>query len=109
MLARRAGSVICAALVAIAADASAQTAAPSPRPHRDDALEAVAATAVSLAPELAADALLRIASSPRVIDREWKRELLTEAFFRAYSAHDPYRQATAQAVAPDTRDGARLF
>ena len=109
MLARRAGHVVCAALLAIAADVSAQTAVPSPRPRRDAAIEAVAATAVSLPPELAADVLLRIASSPRVTDREWKRELLTEAFFRAYSAREPYRQSTAQTVAPDTADGARLF
>jgi len=109
MLARRAGRFVCAAVVVMAADAYAQPAAPSPRPRRDAALEAVAATAVSLPPELAADALLRIASSPRVTDREWKRELLIESFFRAYSAHEPYRQATAQAVAPDTGDGARLF
>src|SRR5256885_8609696 len=101
MLARRSGYFVCAALIATAVDASAQTAPASPRPRRDAALEAVAATAVSLPPELAADALIRIASSPRVADLEWKRELLTEAFFRAYSAHEPYRQATAQAVAPD--------
>ena len=89
-----------------AADAQPHTPPPA---HRDPALETIAGTAVSLAPELAADALIRIASSPRVTDLEWKRELLIEAFFRAYSAREPYRQSTAQAVAPDTKDGARLF
>jgi len=107
VFAGRASSFLCAALVAAAIETSAQTAAP--RPRRDAALEAVAATAVSLPPELAADALLRIASSPRVTDREWKRELLTEAFFRAYSAREPYRRSTPQPVAPDTKEGARLF
>ena len=109
MFAGRASALLCAALIAAAANTSAQTGPASPRPRRDAALESIAATAVSLRPELAADALIRIAASPRVTDREWKRELLIEAFFRAYSAQDPYRQSTAQAVAPDTRDGARLF
>jgi hypothetical protein len=109
MLAQRAGYFVCAALLLIPVHTAAQTVPTSPRPRRDTALEAIAATAVSLPPELAADALIRIASSPRVTDREWKRELLTEAFFRAYSAREPYRQATAQPVAPDTKDGARLF
>jgi hypothetical protein len=109
MLAQRAGYFVCAALLLIPVHTPAQTAPTSPRPRRDAALEAIAGTAVSLRPELAADALIRIASSPRVTDREWKRELLMEAFFHAYSAGEPYRQATAQPVAPDTKDGARLF
>ena len=69
----------------------------------------VASSAAGLPPELAADALIRIASSPRVTDREWKRELLTEAFFRAYSAGEPYRRSTPQPVPPDTKEGARLL
>ena len=109
MSAGRASCLLCAALIATALDTSAQVAPASPPPRRDAALESVAAAAVGLPPELAADALIRIASSPRVTDREWKRELLTEAFFRAYGAREPYRQSTAQAVAPDTVDGARLF
>jgi hypothetical protein len=109
MLAQRAGYFVCAALVLTTINTSAQAPPASAHARRDAALEGVAATAVSLPPELAADALIRIASSPRVTDREWKRELLTEAFFRAYSAREPYRQGTAQPVAPDTRDGARLF
>lgn len=100
----------------IGADVHGQT--PTPRraqtqgqlqPHRDPALEIVTGSAAGLPPELAADALIRIASSPRVTDREWKRELLTEAFFRAYSARDPYRHSTPQPVPPDTSEGARLF
>jgi hypothetical protein len=109
MGARLACVLVRAALIAVAVNTSVHAEPASVRPRRDAALENVAATAVSLPPELAADALIRIASSPRVTDLEWKRELLTEAFFRAYSAREPYRQSTAQAVAPDTVDGARLF
>ena len=108
MFARCVRVLVCAALLGAGAVVDAQPRAPLPS-HRDPALEAIAGTAVSLPPELAADALIRIASSPRVTEREWKRELLTEAFFRAYGAREPYRQSTAQAVAPDTKDGARLF
>src|SRR3982750_669720 len=109
MLARRTGCFVCAVRGSTPVNPSAQTAPAALRPRRDAALEAVAATAVSLPPELAADALIRIASSPRVTDRECKSGLLTEAFSRPPSAPEPYRQATAQAIAPDTKDGARLF
>jgi hypothetical protein len=111
VLLRRVFRLACAALLVASADARAQTRTRSSPPpaHRDPALETVAASAAGLPPEFAADALIRIAASPRVTDREWKRELLTEAFFRAYSAREPYRRSTPQAVAPDTKDGARLF
>jgi hypothetical protein len=106
---RRAHVLVCAALLVVGGDARAQTRAPAPPAHRDPALEALAGDAAGLPPEIAADALIRIASSPRVTDREWKRELLIEAFVRAYSAREPYRRSTSQPVAPDTKEGARLF
>ena len=115
MFARRASHLLCAALIALGADARAQTRT-RPQPpsqqspsHRDSDLETVAGSAAGLPPELAADALIRIASSPRVTDAAWKRELLSEAFFRAYSAREPYRRATPQPLAPDTKEGARAL
>jgi hypothetical protein len=105
---RRAHVVVCAALLVVSADARAQRRL-SPPARRDAALEIVAGAAAGLPPELAADALIRIASSPRVTDKSWKHELLVEAFFHAYSAPEPYRRSTPQSVAPDTREGARLF
>jgi len=102
---------VCLLSTIAAASARAQTAksAPTAEPRRDPALEVLAADAVGLPPELAADALIRIAGSPRVTDNTWKRELLTEAFFRAYGAHDAYRRSTPQSIPPDTRQGAQLF
>jgi hypothetical protein len=78
-------------------------------PRRDPALEMLAGDAAGLPPELAADALIRIAASSRVTDAAWKRELLTEAFFHAYGARDAYRRSTPQSIPPDTRQGAQLF
>ena len=97
----------------VGADARAQTSKtekqPPQAPRRDPAVEILAADAAGLPPELAADALIRIAASPRVADNAWKRELLTEAFFHAYGARDGYRRSTPQAIPPDTRQGARIF
>jgi hypothetical protein len=116
-LGRRAPALVLAATLLVAATVSAQTAAvtrdgaPRPalaEPTRDKALEIVVDAAAGLPPELAADALIRIAGSPRVAE-VWKRELLTEAFFHAYSAYEPYRRATPQAIPPDTKQGAQLF
>jgi hypothetical protein len=77
--------------------------------RRDPGLEALATDAASLPPELAADALIRIASSARVTDRSWKRELLDEAFLKAYGARDQYRRGTPQSIQPDTRQNAQLL
>ena len=98
----------------VGANARAQTAKteqqpPPQRPRRDPALEMLAGDAAGLPPELAADALIRIAASPRVADITWKRELLTEAFFHAYGARDGYRRSTPQSIPPDTRQGAQIF
>jgi hypothetical protein len=88
----------------IMADARAQG-----PPGRDPALQRLATDAASLPPELAADALIRIAASARVTDNAWKRQLLTEAFFQAYSARDAYRRGTPQSIPIDTRQGAELL
>jgi hypothetical protein len=126
VLVRRAFHFVCVTAMAIAtADVPAHT-APRPSPaagqsdaerrgglplagQRDPSLETLAADAAGLPPELAADALIRIASSARVTDRSWRRELLTEAFFHAYGARDQYRRGTRQSIPPDTRQGAQLL
>src|SRR5215471_8578089 len=48
--------------------------------------------AQSAPPELAADALLRVAASERNQDREWKIELLEDSFQMAALARQPNRQ-----------------
>ena len=78
-------------------------------PKRDPALQTLANDAAALPPELAADALIRIASSARVTSTSWKRELLTEAFFKAYAARDAYRRSTPQSIPQETRQGAELL
>ena len=45
--------------------------------------------ALSAPPEFAARALLRVARSPRLTDKEWKRELLDQAFQTAAFARNP--------------------
>jgi hypothetical protein len=80
-----------------------------PASRRDPALETLAGDAANLPPELAADALIRIASSARVAESAWKRELLTDAFIDAYGARDQYRRSTPQVIPPDTRQGAQLM
>jgi hypothetical protein len=76
---------------------------------RDPALQTLANDAAALPPELAADALIRIASSARVTSNSWKHELLTEAFFKAYAAREAYRRSTPQAIPQETRQGAELL
>ena len=105
MIGRRARSLVCATAIALAgADVGAQS------PSRiDAALHALASDAETLPPELAADALLRIAGSPRVTENAWKGGLLNQAFFKAYGAHDAYRRSTPQSIPQDTRQGAALL
>jgi len=90
--------------MAVAAEARAQTPA-----RLEGALRALASDAETLPPELAADALIRIAGSARVTEPAWKSGLLTQAFFKAYGAHDAYRRSTPQSIPQDTRQGAALL
>jgi hypothetical protein len=82
------------------------TGAQDPAP-RDPLLVALADDAANAPPEFAADALIRIASSSRMLDIRWRRDLLNEAFMRAYGVREPYRRATTQRIPPDTRQGAQ--
>ena len=58
-------------------------------------------------PEFHADALLRIAAATSV-DPAWRRQLVDEAFMRAYGAQEAYRRY-AFGVPPDSRQGAMLL
>lgn len=64
----------------------------APRPA---GVEALVDRARAATPEFAADALIRIAGSPKTADRAWKRELLEEAFRRAAGAQQPLRKRAA--------------
>jgi hypothetical protein len=79
-----------------------------PAPRRDPAIELVVADAASLAPEFNADVLIRVSALPRV-DQTWRRELLDDAYMRAYGAPEQYRRATTQQIPPDSRQGAQVF
>jgi len=67
------------------------------------ALEGVIADARRAPPEFEADALIRIAQSPR-LDKGRRRDILNDAFMRAYAAQDPYRRVS-YALPPDSRQG----
>ena len=54
--------------------------------------------------EFAADILIRLAESDKVVDRKWKRELLEEAFRRAAGAQQPVKRDYAGGNM-DTREG----
>lgn len=55
-------------------------------------IEALVDRARAVPAEFAADALIRIAESPKVQDPAWKRELLEDAFRRAAGAQQPWKK-----------------
>ncbi|HYP07720.1 MAG TPA: hypothetical protein VER03_15915 [Bryobacteraceae bacterium] len=66
-------------------------------------------TALATPPEIAADALIRIAESPKVSDRPYAIELLHQAFTLASSAVHPYRRVGGAGAAQGTdTDAGRL-
>jgi len=68
-------------------------------------MEALVNDASAVPAEFAADLFIRIAGSPNLDDRARKRELLENAFMRAYGAQEAYKRATP--VAPfDSQAGA---
>ena len=92
----------------IALSAADPPAAGQEAPPHDAVIEALVGDASAVPPEFAADALIRLSSSPRV-PTAWRRELLDEAFFRAYGAQEQYRRMSGQPLSPDTRQGANLL
>ena len=103
----------CFACAAIATGAgvlvNAQESARPASAFRDPIIEAFAADAAALPPEFASDVMIRLAGSARVADPAWRRELLDEAFMRAYGAQEQYRRSSAQPIPPDSRQGAQFL
>ena len=107
---RRGRWIICATTMVVAA-AVLGVRAQTRSPHNVDDFEIreLVRLARNLPPDFAADALIRLAGSPRIRDNEWRRELIDDAFGRAYGAQVPYARASTLGVPPDSRQGAELF
>ena len=99
-----AGCVAIAAAIDLAATFQSRS---DNRPRRDPMIEDLVAATSTVQPEFAADILIRVGTSQKMSDPEWKRELLEQAFRRAAAAHEPHRRA-AILLAPDTRQGALM-
>jgi hypothetical protein len=99
---------VAAVLVFVAAAMTSTSAADGQRrdvqPGRDGAIEALVLDARAAAPEFAADIMLRLAASERVASQNLKRDLVEDAYLRAYIAAESYRRAAMDAP-PDTRQG----
>lgn len=92
--------------LALAPGAAAQDGRPPRRPL-DPAVETLVSDTRLAPPEFAADVLLRLAGSSRVADAEQRRELLEEAYLRAYAASESYRRTAPSSTPPDSRQGAQ--
>ncbi|MEP7305117.1 MAG: hypothetical protein ABJA98_06330 [Acidobacteriota bacterium] len=72
--------------------------------EKSPAVEVLINDAAAVPAEFAADLFIRIASSPNLHDRTRKRELLENAFMRAYGAQESFKRA-APAAPIDTQAG----
>src|SRR5439155_13797902 len=70
------------------------------------ALTDLISDARGLPSEFAADALIRLSGSSR-LSPAIRRELLEEAFMRAYAAPADYRRSTTMSLRPDSRQSAQ--
>jgi hypothetical protein len=68
-------------------------------------LQSIYGLAMAAPPEFAADALLKIAASSHVKDRDTKRELVDQAFRFAGRAQNPYELVSVPGTGTDTRSG----
>ena len=75
---------------------------------RNPQIEILIEEARAVPPEFSADVLIRAAQAVPVTDPDWRRELLEEAFMRAYGAQQEYRRRAAP-LPPDTRQGAEAL
>jgi len=77
------------------------------RPVRPIEIENLVAEAYYLPPEFAADALMRLAKSKKVTDKQWKKELIEAAFRFAAEAQQPTRRKNANlgTYSVDTNSG----
>src|SRR5258705_2979065 len=101
---RLARGLLCATL---AAASGASISAQEPR-ARNPQIDALIADARAVAPEFSADALIRIAGSSQ-IGNATRRELLDEAFMRAYGARDDHRLGSVLEIPQDSRQRALRF
>jgi hypothetical protein len=99
--------LVCFGCAAIALSASGQPPGREPPPH-DAVIESLEGDASAVAPEFGADALIRLSMSSRV-PTAWRRELLDEAFFRAYGAQEQFRRRSGEPLSPNTRQAADLL
>ena len=74
-------------------------------PRRDADVDELAHRARLLPTEFAADVLLRLAVSPRVLDSDCKRELIEDAWNHTYAVQEPYKRMALSPPA-DTRAAA---
>jgi hypothetical protein len=99
--------LVCLGCAAIALSAAGQPPDKEPPPH-DTVIESLFGDASAVPPEFGADALIRLSMSSRV-PTAWRRELLDEAFFRAYGAQEQFRRRAGEPLSPNTRQGADLL
>jgi hypothetical protein len=95
-----------AAVLSLALAASAVQVKEPPRPKLSAEGLALAGLAYASPPEIAADALLRIAGWDKAASREAKLELIEQAFELAGKARDRYRQRAMAGTPGDSRAGA---
>jgi len=99
--------IMCATIVVAAAGLVLRA---DDRPSRDARIQELVDATDLVAPEFAADALIRLSGSPRITDRQWRRELLDQAYMRAYAAQGQYRRsAPPENIPPGSRQGAQLL
>src|SRR5260221_4246812 len=101
---RLARGLLCAALAAT----SSLSIRAQERRALNPQIETLIADARAVAPEFSADALIRIAGSSQIGDAR-KRELLDEAFMRAYGARDDHRLGSVLEIPQDSRQRALRF
>lgn len=94
--------LVCAAMVAAAAGVGlhGQDSSSLSRDFRD-----LVADARGLPLEFAASALIRLSGSSRA-SNQLRRDLLDEAFMRAYGAYDDHRRSTTAPLQPESRQSA---
>ena len=109
LLMRLASCFCCAAIVAGVVVVGAQEPARAVPAVRDPIIEVFASDAAALPSEFAADVMIRLAGSARVADPAWRRELLDEAYMRAYGSQEQYRRSSSQPIPPDSRQGAQFL
>jgi hypothetical protein len=106
---RQVHRIACAAMVAAVATLVVRAQEHPESVSRDAGeISVLVADAGALPPEFAAAAFLRISASP-LVTPTLRRELLEEAFLRAYGAQEAYRRSSTLIIPPDTRQGSQQF